>query len=122
MHLNSDHRGVLFEAVKSQSGGQTFLSTTGPGITRGDHFHLHKVERFLVLQGEAVIRIRKVLTDTVHEFQVSGEKPAAVDMPTLHTHSIENVGSKPLLTLFWTHDLFDPENPDTYADTVLKTQ
>lgn len=118
--LNTDARGTLFEAVKAGGGGQTFLSTTMPGVTRGDHFHLNKVERFLVVQGEAVIRIRKVLSDEVWEYRVSGGAPAPVDMPTLHTHSIENAGDTELLTLFWTHDLFDPANPDTYADKVLK--
>ena len=90
------------------------------GVTRGDHFHLNKVERFLVVQGEAVIRIRKVLSDEVWEYRVSGDAPSPVDMPTLHTHSIENVGKGDLLTLFWTHDLFDPAIPDTFADKVIK--
>lgn len=117
---NTDARGTLFEAVKGGGGGQTFLSTTQPGITRGDHFHLNKVERFLVVQGEAMIRIRKVLSDEVWEYRVSGDAPAPVDMPTLHTHSIENIGDTELLTLFWTHDLFDPASPDTFADKVLK--
>lgn len=120
LKLNTDARGSLFEAVKGGGGGQTFLSTTMPGVTRGDHFHLNKVERFLVVQGEAVIRIRKVLSDEVWEYRVSGAAPAPVDMPTLHTHSIENVSDTELLTLFWTHDLFDPANPDTFADKVLK--
>lgn len=117
--LNTDARGTLFEAAKGGSGGQTFLSTTRPGVTRGDHFHLHKVERFLVVQGQATIRIRRVLTDDVWEYAVSGAAPAPVDMPTLHTHSIENTGPGDLLTLFWTHDQFDPANPDTFADKVL---
>ncbi|MCP5396157.1 MAG: SDR family oxidoreductase [Sphingomonadaceae bacterium] len=120
LKLNTDARGTLFEAVKGGGGGQTFLSTTQPGITRGNHFHLDKVERFLVVRGEAVIRIRKVLSDEVWEYRVSGDAPAPVDMPTLHTHSIENAGDTELLTLFWTHDLFDPANPDTFADKVLK--
>lgn len=120
LKLNTDARGTLFEAVKGGGGGQTFVSTTKPGVTRGDHFHLNKVERFLVVQGEAMIRIRKVLSEEVWEFPVSGSAPAPVDMPTLHTHSIENVGQGELLTLFWTHDLFDPANPDTFADKVLK--
>lgn len=120
LKLNTDARGTLFEAVKGGGGGQTFLSTTMPGVTRGDHFHLNKVERFLVVQGEAVIRIRRALSDEVWEYRVSGAAPALVDMPTLHTHSIENVGDTELLTLFWTHDLFDPANPDTFADKVLK--
>lgn len=118
--LNTDPRGTLFEAAKSAGGGgQTFLSWTEPGVTRGDHFHLGKVERFLVVEGEAVIRIRRVLGEEVWEYRVSGAAPAAVDMPTMHTHSIENVGSRPLLTLFWTHEIFDPAAPDTYADPVL---
>lgn len=120
LRMNTDMRGTLFEAVKGGGGGQTFLSTTKPGLTRGDHFHLSKVERFLVVHGEATIRIRKVLTDEVWEYRVSGASPAPVDMPTMHTHSIENTGNSDLLTLFWTHDLFDPANPDTFADKVLK--
>ena len=119
LKLNVDPRGVLFEAVKGGGGGQSFVSWTEPGITRGDHFHLRKVERFLVLQGDAVIRIRRVLGETVWEYRVSGTTPAPVDMPTLHTHSIQNIGDKPLLTLFWTHELFDPSAPDTYADPVI---
>lgn len=120
LRLNTDRRGTLFEAAKGGGGGQTFLSWTETGVTRGDHFHLGKVERFLVLEGEAVIRIRRVLSDEVWEYRVGGEAPAAVDMPTLHTHSIENVGNRRLLTLFWTHDIFDPAAPDTFADPVLK--
>lgn len=120
MNLNNDARGTLFEAVKGGGGGQTFFSTTKPGVTRGDHFHLSKVERFLVVQGEAIIRIRKILSDEVWEYHVSGNTPAAVDMPTLHTHSIENIGATDMLTLFWTHDMFDPANPDTFAEKVLK--
>ncbi|MGE7368957.1 NAD-dependent epimerase/dehydratase family protein [Neorhizobium sp. NPDC001467] len=119
LKLNTDARGTLFEAVKGGGGGQTFLSWTEPGVTRGEHFHLDKVERFLVLKGEAVIRLRKVLTDEVWTYPVSGDAPVAVDMPTLHTHSIENVGNEPLLTLFWTNEIFDPANPDTFADPVL---
>lgn len=120
LKLNTDPRGTLFEAAKGGGGGQTFLSWTEPGVTRGDHFHLHKVERFLVLQGEAVIRIRRVLGGPVMEYRVSGDQPAPVDMPVLHTHSIQNTGTQPLLTLFWTHDLFDPAAPDTYFDPVLQ--
>ncbi|WP_439544138.1 polysaccharide biosynthesis C-terminal domain-containing protein [Hyphomicrobium sp.] len=120
LKINADPRGTLFEAVKGGGGGQTFLSWTEPGVTRGNHFHLSKVERFLVLEGEAVIRIRRALGDAVWEYRVSGDAPAAVDMPTMHTHSIENVGAGRLLTLFWTQDLFDPAAPDTYADPVLE--
>ncbi|ALH82283.1 NAD-dependent epimerase/dehydratase family protein [Sphingopyxis macrogoltabida] len=118
LKLNGDARGTLFEASRGGGGGQTFLSWTHPGITRGDHFHLDKVERFLVVEGEAIIRIRPVLGETIWECRVSGDAPAAIDMPTLHTHNIVNVGDKPLLTLFWTNAVFDPAAPDTYADPV----
>lgn len=119
LKLNCDARGHLFEAVKGGGGGQTFLSTTHPGVTRGDHFHIEKIERFLVLEGDAMIRIRPVLGESVWECRVSGKTPAAVDMPTLHTHSIENIGDTPLLTMFWANAEFDPASPDTYADPVL---
>ncbi|SFU95596.1 NAD-dependent epimerase/dehydratase family protein [Halomonas korlensis] len=117
--LHSDERGALFEGVKNRNGGQAFLSTTKPGITRGNHYHFYKVERFLVVKGEAVIRIRRLLDDKVEEFHVSGEAPAYVDMPTLHTHSITNTGDEELLTMFWSHEIFDPEKPDTYFEPVL---
>jgi UDP-2-acetamido-2,6-beta-L-arabino-hexul-4-ose reductase len=119
LSLSADHRGVLFEAVKSQGGGQTFLSWTEPSVTRGNHFHLRKVERFLVLHGEARIRIRRILANEVHVFDVTGRTPSVVDIPTLHTHSIENIGAEPLLTLFWANEIFDPNSPDTYAESVL---
>lgn len=119
LQINADKRGKLFEAFKGGGGGQTFVSTTKCGVTRGNHFHLGKVERFLVIRGDAIIRIRKVLSDQIWEYRVSGVEPTPVDIPTLHTHSIENIGDDELVTLFWTHDLFDPMNPDTFADEVL---
>lgn len=120
LKMNSDDRGSLFETAKGGRQSQTFLSTTFPGVTRGDHFHLNKIERFVVVSGEAVIRMRKVLGKEVLEYRVSGEKPTAIDMPPLYTHSIENVGSETLVTQFWVDEIFDPENPDTYADRVLQ--
>lgn len=117
--LHDDQRGRLFEAVKTGSGGQTFLSWTEPGETRGNHFHLNKVERFLVLEGQATIRLRPALGSPIHEYRVDGAKPAPVDMPTLFTHSIENTGPARMLTMFWTNEIFDPAAPDTYRDSVL---
>ncbi len=117
--VHADARGLLFEAVKGGGGGQVFLSTTLPGVTRGNHLHLNKVERFLVLQGTARIRIRPVLGAAVHEYAVSGDSPAVVDIPTLFTHSIQNIGNDPLLTLFWTHEQFNPQWPDTFPDRVI---
>lgn len=120
LKLNEDARGGLFESAKSLAGSQTFLSTTHPGQRRGDHFHIDLVERFLVVSGKATIRIRKVLTDTVYSFDVSGDAPAAIDMPPLHTHHIENDGNGEVVTFFWAHRLFDPANPDTFADPVIE--
>ncbi|GGR36097.1 polysaccharide biosynthesis C-terminal domain-containing protein [Deinococcus ruber] len=116
--LHTDARGSLFEAIKSPNGGQSFLSTTHPGITRGNHYHTRKVERFLVVGGEAEIRLRHLLKREIQSFRVSGERPSYIDIPTLHTHNITNVGTTPLMTLFWTHELFDPARPDTVAELV----
>ncbi len=118
--LHTDNRGSLFEAIRSLNGGQCFVSTTKPGITRGDHYHHYKVERFLVIEGEAVIRIRKLFSDEVREFPVSGEEPVFIDMPPFHTHNITNTGASKLVTLFWAHEIFNPEKPDTYGEPVVQ--
>ncbi len=116
--LHSDDRGKLVEGVKNLNGGQAFISTTKPGVTRGNHFHYRKIERFLVLQGQATIEVRRLFDDETHSFNVTGAKPAFIDMPPLHTHNITNTGDQPLLTLFWAHEIFDPENPDTIHEPV----
>jgi UDP-2-acetamido-2,6-beta-L-arabino-hexul-4-ose reductase len=118
LELRSDQRGALVEAVKTREGGQAFLSTTRPGITRGNHFHFRKVERFLVVSGRATIRIRRLHADDTHAFDVSGDDPCYIDMPTLHAHNITNVGDGDLITLFWANEIFDPDRPDTYAAPV----
>lgn len=110
-----DPRGRLVETIRSHGGqGQAFVSTTKPGITRGDHYHLSKIERFAVFQGQARIALRRMFTDEVLEFQVDGEKPVAIDMPTMWTHNITNTGNDVVITQFWTNELFDPERPDTF--------
>jgi UDP-2-acetamido-2,6-beta-L-arabino-hexul-4-ose reductase len=118
LELKKDTRGYLFEAAKSPNGGQTFISSTMPGITRGNHYHTRKFERFLVIKGKACIRVRKLFSGDTHEFHVDGEKPQFVDMPALHTHNITNTGDSELLTLFWTSEIFDPADSDTYQETV----
>ena len=115
---HQDDRGWLVETVKANSGGQCFVSTTKPGITRGNHFHRRKVERFFVLQGKAQIKLRKLFGDEIIVYDLNGEAPAFVDIPTLHTHSITNVGLTELITLFWSDEFFDPDNPDTYWEDV----
>lgn len=117
--LKADERGTLVETVRAHgSEGQTFVSTTRPGVTRGQHFHLRKFERFVVVSGRAQISMRKALTRQVVTFQVDGDTPVAVDMPTGWAHNITNVGRDSLTTLFWTNELFDPVNTDTYAEEV----
>lgn len=116
---HADDRGSFFEVIRSHGGpGQSSFSTTVPGVTRGDHFHRRKVERFTVLAGQATIALRRLFTDEVHEFRVSGDEPRAVDMPTMWSHNITNTGSDDLYTLFWSNDLFNPLNPDTIAEVV----
>lgn len=116
---HSDNRGDLVETVRAHGGqGQTFVSTTHPGITRGEHFHIEKVERFVVIRGKARISLRQVFTDQVVSFDVDGDNPAVVDMPTFWVHNITNTGDTELVTLFWAHELFNPEAPDTYWEAV----
>lgn len=114
-----DPRGQLVEAVKA-AGGQTqvFYSSTNPGFTRGQHYHRGKVERFLVLAGTGEIRLRRLFTEQVVTFPVSGDVPAIVDMPTLWVHSITNTGPDPLVTLFYADELYDPARPDTHPEDV----
>lgn len=113
LDLRSDSKGSLFECVRADGEGQVFLSTSVPGAVRGQHFHFHKVERFLVVQGNAKIQMRRVLKDESFTYEVSGDEPAVIDIPTLHTHSITNTGDIPLLTLFWSGQLYDPDDSDT---------
>ncbi len=118
IELRSDPRGSLAEVVKCHSGGQMFFSTTRPGVIRGNHFHVNKVERFCVVRGRARIEIRRLFSGEIKSFDVAGDTPAYVDMPVLHTHNIRNVGDGELLTLFWSNEIFDPAAPDTCAHPV----
>jgi len=116
--LHSDDRGSFVETVKSTSMGQFSFSTTKPGITRGNHFHLRKVERFAVIRGEALIQLRRIGTDEVINYKLSGDNPGYVDMPVWYTHNITNIGDEELVTLFWINEFYDPEDPDTYYKEV----
>ncbi|MEH6908010.1 polysaccharide biosynthesis C-terminal domain-containing protein [Neobacillus drentensis] len=111
---NMDNRGWLAEFIKSDSMGQIFISKTKPGITRGNHWHHTKVEKFLVIQGEAVIKFRKVGNEEVLKYKVSGENPEVVDIPVGFTHSIENTGDEDVITIFWASEIFNPNKPDTF--------
>jgi len=118
LDIKTDNRGNLAEFIKSPSMGQIFISRTNPGISRGDHYHHTKAEKFLVVEGDAVIRFRKIECDEILEYPVSGDKYQVVDIPPGYTHSIKNVGSGVLVTLFWASEPFDPERPDTYFEKV----
>lgn len=115
---HADQRGAFSELVRADGLGQTSISTTVPGISRGDHFHFDKVERFVVVSGEATISLRRLFTNDVRTFRVSGDQPAFIDMPPLVTHNIVNVGDTTLATIFWAGDHFDPAVPDTYVEPV----
>lgn len=113
LDIKQDNRGSLAEFVKTGSAGQMFISRTKPGITRGNHFHHTKTEKFMVVEGDAIIRFRQIHGQQVIEYRVRGEEYKVVDIPPGYTHSIENVGSGELVTLFWANEVFDPSRPDT---------
>lgn len=114
-----DERGRLAELFKSDYAGQIFVSVTRPGVTRGNHYHHTKVEKFCVMYGDAVVRLRKVNGDNISEYQLSGEKFQIVDIPPGWTHSIENVGNKEMVVLFWADEIFDSDTPDTLPSDVM---
>jgi UDP-2-acetamido-2,6-beta-L-arabino-hexul-4-ose reductase len=114
LEQRTDPRGTLAELLRSPHFGQMFVSRTHPGITRGNHFHDLKVEKFCVLEGDAVIRLRPILGDTITEHRVSGIDFTVVDIPPGMTHSIENVGTTDMVVLFWASEIFDPQRPDTH--------
>ena len=113
--VHADQRGTLVETVRSHGGtGQSFVSSTVPGARRGDHYHLRKIERFMVVRGEAEIALRRLYDDKVVRFRVSGDLPGFVDMPTMWTHNITNIGDEDVTTVFWADQLLDPADPDQY--------
>lgn len=114
LEMKHDNRGWLAEFIKSRQFGQIFISRTKPGITRGNHWHHTKNEKFLVVEGEAVIKFRKIGTDEVLEYKVTGEQLKVIDIPAGYTHSITNVGTTDVITLFWANEIFNPDKPDTY--------
>jgi UDP-2-acetamido-2,6-beta-L-arabino-hexul-4-ose reductase len=118
LKINTDERGSFVETVKLNSGGQISFSTTKPGVTRGNHFHTRKAERFAVIKGRARIQLRRIGTDKVINFDLDGTEPSFVDMPVWHTHNITNIGSEDLYTIFWISEFFDPGDPDTFFEKV----
>jgi UDP-2-acetamido-2,6-beta-L-arabino-hexul-4-ose reductase len=118
LKLNSDDRGSFVEVFKLEEGGQVSFSTTKPGITRGNHYHVRKNEKFCVVRGTASIKLRRIGTDKIIEYNVSGQQPTWVEMPIYHTHNITNTGQSELVTLFWINEHFNPDDPDTFFEKV----
>ena len=115
---NTDKRGWLAEFIKSPDFGQVFVSKTYPGITRGNHWHHTKAEKFLVVHGKGEIRFRNIFSEEIIVYPVDGDKPEVLDIPTGYTHSITNTSDEDLITLFWSTEIFDPNHPDTYYQEV----
>ncbi|KQC34063.1 epimerase [Nonlabens sp. YIK11] len=115
---HSDERGTFVEIIRLEQHGQVSFSTTVPGVTRGNHFHTRKIERFSVIKGKALIELRRVDSDEVLSFKLDGQNPSYVDMPIWYTHNIKNVGEEELYTMFWINEFYNPQDPDTYFVTV----
>jgi UDP-2-acetamido-2,6-beta-L-arabino-hexul-4-ose reductase len=111
---NIDERGNFVEIIRLETEGQVSFSTTQKEITRGNHFHTRKIERFSVIKGKALIQLRKIGTTEVHDYYLSGDEPAYVDMPIWYTHNIKNIGEEELYTIFWINEFYDANDPDTY--------
>ena len=114
LKMNCDHRGSFTEFIRTPERGQVSVNVSRPGITKGNHWHHTKNEKFMVVSGEGVIRFRKIDDEKIIEYRVSGEKLQVVDIPTGYTHSIVNIGDKDLVTVMWANESFNPEKPDTY--------
>lgn len=115
---HKDNRGAFVEIARTNSSGQFSYSTTVPGITRGDHYHTRKAERFAVIKGKARIQLRRIGTDKIINYELDGEKPSFVDMPIWTTHNITNIGDIELVTLFWINEPYDEDDADTYFEVV----
>lgn len=114
LKMNVDQRGSFTEILRTPDRGQVSINISKPGITKGNHWHHTKNEKFVVVSGEGVIRFRPLDSKEVIEYKVSGEKIEVVDIPVGYTHNIENIGETDLVTLMWVNEPFNPEQPDTY--------
>lgn len=113
-----DTRGIFVETIKLGIGGQVSFSTTIPQVTRGNHYHTRKIERFTVMKGKALIQLRKIGTSQILNFYLDGDEPSYVDIPIWYTHNIKNIGEEELLTQFWINEWYNPEDEDTFLEQV----
>lgn len=118
LNRHSDDRGAFVEIIRTNTSGQFSYSSTKPGITRGNHFHTRKIERFSVVKGKARIELRRVGTNEIISYDVDGENPSFVDMPIWYTHNITNTGVDDLYTLFWINEPYNVNDPDTFFEKV----
>lgn len=123
LKMNIDNRGSFTELLKTMDHGQFSVNISKPGITKGEHWHNTKWEIFIVVAGHGLIRERKIDSDEIIEFEVSGERIQAVYMLPGYTHSIVNLSeTENLVTLMWANEIFDPKHPDTFKDLVIDQQ
>lgn len=113
LKMNVDQRGSFTEFIRTPDRGQVSVNVSKPEITKGNHWHHTKNEKFLVVSGTGVIRFRKIDSEEVIEYFVSGEKMEVVDIPVGYTHNIENLGDSDMVTIMWVNEPFNPEQPDT---------
>lgn len=116
--MHADERGSFTEFIKTPDRGQVSVNISKPGITKGNHWHHTKNEKFLVVSGRGVISFRRVTGDEVIEYPVSGDRLEVVDIPTGYTHSITNTGETDLVTVMWCNEIYDPGHPDTYFENL----
>ena len=114
LKMNVDQRGSFTEFLKTKDFGQVSVNVSKPGITKGNHWHHTKNEKFLVVSGQGVIRFRNLGTEDIIDYHVTGDKLEVVDIPTGYTHSIVNEGDTDLVTVMWANETFDPQKPDTF--------
>ncbi len=118
LKMNVDNRGSFTEFIKTPDRGQVSVNISKKGVTKGNHWHHSKNEKFLVVSGEGVIRFRKVGETEVIKYNVSSEKLEVIDIPVGYTHSISNTGETDMITVMWANEIFDKDNPDTYYEEV----
>ena len=113
-----DQRGSFTEIFRTKSSGQVSVNISHPGITKGNHWHKTKNEKFLVVSGKGIIRLRKYGEKEILEYKVCGENIEVVDIPPGYTHNITNTGDTDMVTIMWVSEAFDPEKPDTFYEEV----
>ena len=119
LKMNVDERGSFTELLKTANCGQVSVNISKPGVTKGQHWHNSKWEFFVVVSGRALIQERKIGTDEVLEFEVSGDRIEAVHMLPGYTHNIINLSNtENLVTVMWANEVFDPQRPDTFFEKV----